>query len=276
MTNIYNFTSPPEYLCAIWKQKKKNNALFSIRAWARQLGFTNHTIAYEIIQGRRKISSRYIPAIVNNLKLDSNEQTYFEAMINLQKSHNTNERNYHLEKVKKLQQIGLMELVEVDEPSPFEDPLYFLILEHISSKLFEGDAKSIHEKIVLNRSIEQVEQALTHLVDLKLLEKTETGYHTIRDLIASKYNKPKMAAQQYHHNLLLAAGEQLTIQKVAQCEYGSYILNLNKQSLPKAKKLIRNFVKNFIHEVQAAPEEAEETYNIGIQLFALTRQTDQD
>lgn len=58
-------------------------------------------------------------------------------------------------------------------------------------------------------------------------------------------------------------------QTLAEREFGSYAMNIRKDKLPAAKKLMREFVDKFIREIEATPGEGQQTYQLNMQFFGL-------
>ncbi len=50
-----------------------------------------------------------------------------------------------------------------------------------------------------------------------------------------------------------------------------YAINLKKSDLPKAKKLIREFVQDFARKIEATQKTGDETYQLNVQFFGLTK-----
>ena len=54
-------------------------------------------------------------------------------------------------------------------------------------------------------------------------------------------------------------------------EFNRYSMSIIKAKVPLAKALIRDFSKKFMHEVEAASSTGEETYQLNVQFFPVTK-----
>jgi len=103
MINIFTYTDIQKYLQDFWDLKRKNSPSFTVRAWSRQMGMSYHTPLYEMIRGKRKVYTNFIPVFIQFLKLTPNEATYFEILVDVQRAKDINEREHYLQKLKEFQ-----------------------------------------------------------------------------------------------------------------------------------------------------------------------------
>ncbi len=270
MVDIFQYSEPSTFLQAIWKKKRDVNNRFSIRAWARQLDLPTHTVLYEVTTRKRKVPKAYVPIIIKYLNLNKEETSYFEAMVNLQRSKTQAEKELYQERLKKIKIKHEMEFHELENCAFVKDPLHMMILEMTHLKDFKSDPSWLQSTLKVDKSKEELQDAIDRLINIGLLKNDNQNLCKTNKHITTRSDAFDLSVQEFHKNILQVGGNQVSKQDIDQREFGSFMLNIKRESIPKAKELIRNFTRTLIHEIEAEPYEGEETYNFGIQLYAIT------
>ena len=104
------------------------------------------------------------------------------------------------------------------------------------------------------------------------MEEDENGnlYKTNRHL-SNIPDVHDIAVQEYHKNVSKLASEQISKQDLKDRDFNAFAMNINKDKLPKAKQMVQDFVKKFISEIEAEATEGEETYQLNVQFFGLSK-----
>ena len=92
----------------------------------------------------------------------------------------------------------------------------------------------------------------------------------------NKVDTPSQAVQEYHQKMSMIASEEIKKQPVDEREYNSITFNLDGRKIKDAKKKIRHFVDEFISEFEAPKGKSNQTYQINVQLFSLTKTQEGD
>lgn len=272
MNNIYNYHSSTEFLRDTWNEKRKTNPSFSIRAWAKMMGMKAHGPLHQMVLGNRSIPKKYVIPLAKSLKLESKEIIYFETLIDLERAKSPELKQLYAERLQDLVPKKKISFLEVENFRYLKDPLHMLILEMTMLKDFKSDAKWIKERINLNCTVSEVEDALDRLVTLGLMSEDQQGnFSKTNKNLYSKQDVKDLGLQEYHKNLMKLAGTALEKQEVSEREFNAYSISIEKNKIPRAKELIRKFMNDFAIEIEAKPNEAEETYQLNIQFFGMTK-----
>ena len=100
-------------------------------------------------------------------------------------------------------------------------------------------------------------------------KKKDGRYKKTHQHITSTKDISSLAIREYHKKSSMLAAEIIDKQEVQDREYNGYSFNLNKKNLPRAKRLLREFVTYFLKEIEE-PSNGEETYHLNLQLFGIT------
>jgi len=269
--DIYNYTSASRFLKDCWHEKNKKNPSFSLRAWARNLGFKSHSPLHLMLAGKRSIPKKYVPAFVEYFDFSSKEEIYFESLIELERAGDPAKKEFYLKRLRGLSPRPPVRMVEVEHFTCLRDPLHIIIMEMTALKGFKPEPKWIQSRVSYKVSLNDIEEAIDRLIGLGLLKENADGsLARTHAHITNRADIADRAVQEYHGNVSKLAAESVFAQALSEREYNAYSLNIKKSRMPRAKEMIREFVKRFIREVEAAPSEGEETYHLNVQFFGLT------
>ncbi len=277
-TQVYSYKDASQFLKDQWLIRKDKNPSYSIRSWARHLGFKNHSMLQHFLDGSKKIPKKYVPLFSKHLGLSAREGLYFETMVDLQRSKTIEEKEIYIDRLNELLPAKPVKIHEVEAYKSIRDPLHNLLFEMVNLVDFKYDLSWIQQRIYFEVNIAQIRQAIERLIDLGLLEETNNGgiIATGRNLT----NPPDVASkgvEEYHKNASLLASEMVSKQNIHEREFNGYALSIPEGSLPKAKDLIRKFIKQFASELGANdPQKAELTYQLNVQFFQLTKNSKKD
>lgn len=269
--NIFDYTDPHQFLKDAWTEKKQKNSSFSLRAWARKLGFENNSPLSLMLAGKRPIPKKYLPHFAENLSLNARESLYLETLIDLSRSKTPREREFYLERLKSLSPRPALNVQEIDSIKFGRDPLHAMILEMTYLPDFQPDPKQIQSRLLVKATIPEIEAAIDRLLTLGLLIRTDDGQ--LKKTHVHLHIHPKGAdqmVQDFHRNCTKVALDINLSVPPAGRELSTFILNMGNASLPRAKEKIQEFVQNFIREFESQPGYSEETFQFMVQLFPLT------
>jgi uncharacterized protein (TIGR02147 family) len=286
MLTVFNYQEASGFLRDAWEEKKKRNPAFSMRAWARSLGLEGHAPLHLMMKGQRPIPKKYLPKFIESLGLSAREGMFFETLTDLKRARSMDEKNFYLKRLRELRPSAEFKVVEVEAFKVLSEPLHTLLLEMTALAGASHDPKVIAQELRLKATPTQVAAVLERLVGLGLLLEVEKSaappvegqkitaekkYRKTNRGITSPPDVTSKGVQQYHKAVSQWAIDLISQLDVSEREFNSYALNIRRSSLPRAKELIRTFVKEFHAQIEAPEGDGEETYQLNIQFFGLTK-----
>ena len=134
--------------------------------------------------------------------------------------------------------------------------------------------------LIKNKEIPDFE-ALSKLFQKKVTgEKLQFGYFRLRDLNIlnrlhevqeSTYDIPSKAIQLHHSQMMDRAQEALKTDSVLEREFQSNTFKMHPEKIDQAKKRLRDFFDEFIHEFH--DDQADAIFQANLQMFQHTRKT---
>jgi uncharacterized protein (TIGR02147 family) len=269
---IYTFESASKFLSEAWKEKKAQNPSFSLRSWAKLLGFENNAPLSLILSGKRSVPRKYIPRFVQSLKLSDYEAQYLELLIDLEWARTTELKDYYRGRLENLRQKRIPDISEDDRLRFMKDPLHTALLEMTSLKDFSPKISWIRARLPEEFSREEIEEALRRMLTLGLLTSETDGTlkKTFKHLMSAP-DEASEAAVAYHKRVSELASRRIDEVPMELRDFASFSFNLKKSQLEEAKKALAVFSETFILRFESADGEGDETYQLSLQLFPITR-----
>jgi uncharacterized protein (TIGR02147 family) len=272
MLDIYKYTEFHKYLTDAWREKRSRNAAFSMTAWAHQMGLENSSPLSLAFKGKRALPKKYLPQIIRTLNLDSQQGQYLEALLDLSRAKTPEQKLLYLERLKQISPSADIGGQTVEEFKYLSDPLHGAIIEMTDLKGFTEDAAWIQARLYYNVSIAEVTEAIERLVQLKLLKRGENGKLVKTHVhLTTPQDVADLGTQNYHKSVSEMAAVALFNQEITRREFNSYSFNMDRAKMAKAKKAMRQFINDFLNEFEAKPGEGDETYQLNLQLFQISK-----
>lgn len=271
MLSIYQYSTAHQFLKDSWEEKQKKNSRFSIRAWAKAMGFDSHASLNRILNGKRKIPKRYIPLFIKSLELTPKEGIYLETLVDFERARDIEQKDFYQERLRDMAPKESLSFREVECFRYLKDPLHMIILEMTHLQDFKLDLQWIREHLIIKRSIKEIDEAIDRLMVLGLLVTNSEGNAKATNAhLTNVADVANRGVQSYHKNVSQLALESIEKQDVLQREFQGHAMAIKKSKIPKAKQLMRKFVEEFIKEVEDTSDEGEEVYQLNMQFFGLT------
>lgn len=269
--SVYNYETPRDFIHAIFQFKKNRRSSFSLRAWAKQMGFKNPTLLSDVLRGKRQPSERLIECLAKNLLLSQNELDYLKLLYSRANARNTAEKTA-------VEQLlyGIRPNLPIMQLSPstlamLDTWYYFVLIEMTELKDFDlKDIAGIVKKLGHRVSEKEVECALNRLKHLKLLVENSTG-KLVKGTgevftLTFQEDTPEIKKQlkEIMENFLISYSKHPSEEK----DCSSSNLTIEKKDLKKAKDLIREFHSRMWK--LTVKGKAEHVYQFNSQFFRIT------
>lgn len=271
MASIYEYKDPADYMRESLAEIKKRNPAFSLRAWAKQLGMKSHGPLHAIINKQRKVPKNLVPTLITTLKLNTKEAKYFEAMVDFQRAKKLEEIEYYKNKLHELSPNTLRQIDDIDRYKAITDPSHIIISEMSQLKNFEHSPAWIKTHLRQSINLKDIEDILNRLESLEILEPKKNKTLKKKDNIYTKYDIKNETVQRYHKEVSTYAINEISKQDVLDREFNALSFNIKKKDLTQIKEAIRTFVNDLVTEYEAEAHKGDETYQLNVQFFSLTK-----
>ncbi len=257
--NLQALPLPQSRLFALLKEefdeKQARNPLFSLRAYANQLGISAATLS-RIFNGKRAVSKRAAVRLLHRLQID---KPLLAARLINEASENKSDPETFTE-------------LDTDQIALLSDWYYFAILSLMETREFKSNESWIAERLGLTKI--QAEAAVERLLRLKLIEKTPKGKlqssgrqfttsDRVRNLGARRTNRQFL-------DLAIAVLDRLDDEGLFEAsDFSGMTMAIDPRRIPEANRRIRAFRRRLCAYLEGG--ENKQVYRLAIQMFPLSR-----
>lgn len=264
---VYSYQDYRNFLKDVFKARKSLKPGFSIRAAATRLGFKSPSHLVMILQGKRRFPLWALTPLSKVLKMSASESRYLENLIYYNHAKSIEEKNLYGDRLKKLNPGEGFSFIDLESFRTISDPLHFTILEMTLLRGFKKDALWLQRRLCAPYTLLQIQDAVSRLEAMGLLK----GNQKTSARVATPTNIASEAIKSFHRKSIAMAINSLDEQDVSDRDITSSIVSIDKEKLSEAKALIKEFRDSFCKFLETSSNSANETYQINIQFFALTK-----
>jgi biotin operon repressor len=242
-----------ELLLQELEARKAKNSMYSLRAFARDLGIGSTSLS-DALASKRKLSRTNILKIAQKLSWSSSQ-------IDLLLSEIKRGRGY-----KTVAELEKMQLEE-DTFRYVADWHYLAIRNLAKIKDNKSDPAWIASKIGISES--EAEKAVQRLVRMNLIEVSDNKMFYVAQPIITTTDVPSVAIKKHHKDKLRLAEKSLAMDSVEIREFRSTTMAIDPRKIEEAKRLLKETNQKLIELMESS--DATEVYNFSFQLFPLTK-----
>lgn len=264
---IYEHTDYRAFLRNLLTERIQKNPAYSLRALARQMGCAPSTLS-EILRGQKGLSPARALQAGLKMGLSEDESEYLGLMAQLDQSALASEKDYCLQKMRRLNPRPQVRDLSVDTFKLIADWYHIPLLELAEIQGFQLTADTAAQKLGLTRLESQT--ALDRLERLELIQKDSNGTYRRqagRNLVTA--HVPNEALRHFHRSMLGKAQESLETQSPTEKIVGSETYAMDSHLLEKARTLTERYFSDMV-ALSEQSQNKDQLYHLGVQFFRLT------
>jgi uncharacterized protein (TIGR02147 family) len=265
---IYGYEEPRLFLRDVFAQKRRANPLFSLRAWARQMGFRCHTSLVLLLSGKRKILPAHFERINRALKLQGDQEKYFRLLVQKEAAPTAREKEEYASRLALLRPSLKESLLEEEKFRLVADWIHMAILEMTKLRDFRGEPAWIAARLSFGVKESEVAAALERLTALGLLTREGERLVKTQSRLTTPKDRASDSIREHHRQVLGNAATALGTQTVEERVFNACTMTIASDRLPEAKELILKFRADM--EKLLEKDGGDATYQLAVQLFRLT------
>ncbi|MBL8026226.1 MAG: TIGR02147 family protein [Fibrobacteres bacterium] len=261
MEKFETYTNYRLFLRDFYISKKKKNPRYSYRTFCKAAGITSPSLYSEIAEGKRNLTSSYLPAFIKGLKLTEAQGRFFTALVNY------NQASTDKEKVAYLEQPVLVSSIQYEYYSKW----YHSAIRELACTLdWQDDYKKLAKMLSPRITVKEARKSIKLLLQLGLIKKSENGrYKQENPLISTGMDISSLAVRKLNDTLSTLGREAIERYQPTERNITSMIAGVSDDSYPLIIKEINEFYQR-IMSIVSADNKTNRVYNINLQLFPLT------
>ncbi len=268
LISVFDYIHPHKFLEDIFHEKKEKNPSFSIRAWAKQMGLSTHSSLSGWMNEKKAILPTNIESINQSLQLSRKELKYFEAIVGLHTAHGA-EKDFYEKQILLYHPSNESTYLNEQYFEIISKWLHMAILELTQLPSFQYSAQWIQKRLVKEYSIEEIEEALSRLIGMGLVSVEGDKLIKTSKRLTTPKDRPHIAIQNHHREVLSMASEQISEQTVDERCYDSCTLTIDSAKIDEAKQLIIKFREDMCHLMEKS--DGDKTYQLAVQFFRVSK-----
>lgn len=236
---IKKYLSVHQYLQDFYLFRKEEGLHFSYDVWAKELGVNDKSYIRLMVFGKRPINARMTAAFLENLGLSADDQEYFAILVQYTQSKTREQKEAFGKKLISLLKNDTDRL-EIQAHHDFlSDP--FLPRLQVLLSFQDLQASPAQVAWLLGITEDVVMASLAKLEDLRLIEKTESGYRPLKKSFKVPDQFGDLGLENFYKKNLEDAQEAMNLPKDER-RFKSLFLPLNKEEFNEYLNALQVFV----------------------------------
>jgi uncharacterized protein (TIGR02147 family) len=276
MQRIEYYSDYRAYLKDYYADQKKRFSFFSNRYFCKKAGIKSPSLLKEVVEGKRNLTEKTIPAFIRGLKLNESDGKFFTLLVHFNQSREPHTKQQYLEQMRGLTRKVKQDLVPADHYA-YYSKWYNPVIRELACLLDWKDDFGI-----LARSVDppikkaEARESVKLLLELKFLVKSKDGsYSQSHPAITTGKEVTSLGVRTLNHHLSAMGMEAIDRFPPSERDVSSLTIGISKKSYSLIKQEIQEF-KNRIIRIVDDDEDSAQVYNVNVQLFPLSKKADKE
>src|SRR5690606_38276032 len=268
---LANYSNYRQYLADYHAWRKESDPRFSVRQFAKEIGFSSHTLLRYLLDGKRNLSKRSLIKVSLALGLSGAEADFFENLVFFNQAESLQEKNHFYRKLldsDKSQGLMKLEARQFEALGTWDQTA---IREMINLGSFKPDPERIARQLLPPIDTREARESLKMLAEAGIVKKTANGYRAVDEAITNDDATMAMFVKNYHVEMMELAKRSLDTAPPEQRDISSVCFTIREADFGKLKKQIQ-LIRKELRVFAATGKDAERVVQVNIQLFPLSKE----
>lgn len=267
--SVFQYQSARTFLKDAIAEKKRLAPDFSIRKFCKASNFGSHAHLVMILNGRRRMTLKQVPALATGLALTSAERVYLQTLIQLDNSSSEEEKNLCRLWLNDLNPRREYRIAEVEQYHAVADWIHMAILTLAKIEGADLSPECVHRLVREKVPVPKIREAIDRLLDLGLLREENGTLAPTFESVRTKNDVANRGAREYHKQVARLATEAVEEQVPEEREFQSFALAVPAGKVPFAKDLLRKFRHQFVQLIETDAAAGSEVYQCNLHFFKI-------
>lgn len=270
--NVFRYLDYRKFLRDWYTEKKRSRTSFSFRCFSKRAGFRSTNFFKLVMEGSRNLTEKSLAKFVIGLKLNKQEQEFFQNLVFFNQSKTHEDRDSYYQRMLQSRKFSQLQPIEKQQYEFYAAWYHPVVRELVASKDFDGTAEWLTERIAPPITVSQAERSIKLLETLGMIEKTaDNRWKQASSIISTGAEVSSLALFNYHKNLLDLSKDILEQVPAEERDVSAMTLGVMKERIPELKKKIQEFRREVLKLV-STDVHPDEVVQLDIQMFPLTKQ----
>lgn len=275
MSDIYDHLDYQAWLRDVWEQRRQTDRFFSLRFAAQKTGI-DHSLLVKILQGKRHITVRNIPALARFLELDSAGETYLGLLVEYGRARSDEQIRRSFEKLTAARPHS-RERLDAAHYEYFQSWRHVAIRSLLDWHPFDGqDWESLGRMLLPPVSGRAARDSVDLLERLGLLRRDPEGrFRPSQGHVSTGERWHSAAVRAFQKESIQLSEGALDRVPRERRDISTLTVALSSQSLDEIRSVLKEARSQIIKIAdRLPPEESDAVYQLNLQFFPVTQSQD--
>ncbi len=241
---------------------------FSFGSWSQRMGLRSRSTLVMIVNGQRNPGSELTESLIQDMKLNHREATFFRDLVSLEKCEmDSPSRVKIMERLATMHPQKTFRSLDAKTFQAISNWHFYVLRELVDLPDFREDMAWIQKRLRWQLSQKEIQEAFATLVDLGLLCR-EDGRLKYTNGVQSTFDIPDEGLKRFHEQMLHLASAAVRSVAVNEREISSMTFTLANQDIARAKEIMRQALYDI---GRLGQNKGDEVYHVELALFPLTK-----
>ena len=278
MNELSAYTDYRQLLKDYYDYTKQHNPRFSYQVFSQRAGIPSRGFLYNVVNGKRALSSSHIAGVARAMKLSKSQLEYFENLVAYNNARSITEKQRYFERmhtVKILADNAVQPyLVRKDQYLYFSQWYHAVVRSLIDLSGFRGDFEKLAQQVSPPITAAQARKSVLLLEKLGFIRKDEDGsYRLVDKTITSAPEVISLAIHNFHQQTVELARKALNDLPRARRNFTGVTLGISASTYRRVCSEIERF-RNRLLELAGSENnqgEAQGVYHLNLQFFSVSQ-----
>jgi uncharacterized protein (TIGR02147 family) len=258
-----------QFLRDYYRDQKKRFPHFSYRYFCRKAGLKSPTHFIEIMDGRRKLTSKMLDSFIKGLGLTESDARYFATLVNFNQSSNITERQQLLMQMQELKRKVRQAVVSTGFHG-YYSKWYNIVIRELACLInWHNDYGLLAREIVPPISKSEARESVKFLIDAGFLRKDGERYVETEPAITSGSEVRSYGIRSYNRFMAECAQKAIDGFPTAERDIQSLTIGISMDGFRLIKQEMQEFLSRVVRIVDD-DKIADRVYNVNVHLFPMS------
>jgi uncharacterized protein (TIGR02147 family) len=268
---VFSFNDPVDFLKFELRERQKEDPRFSLRAWARRVGYKNPSFLSHVLNRKRRLKPELAEKLAHDLKLEGRPLRYFETIVlgNAGRSERERQTYQKLSRNLRPRKMRGASQFSLETFSVVAEWYHVAILEMTQLADFEPNAEFIFRRLGGKVSKRLIALAIDRLLRVGLLEERDGRLVRASEApLVMESPIPSEAVRAFHREMAKLALGSIDSQPATERDLFGTTLTFKKANLERARQILRDAHRQLLELAEHGT--GEELYHLNTQFFRVT------
>lgn len=257
------------YLRDYYAEQKRRFPSFSYRFFCRKAGLSSPSHFIEIIDGKRKLTSKMMDSFIKGLALNENDARYFTTLVNFNQSKNSTEKQQLLLQMRGMKRKVKQALISTDY-FEYYSKWYNIIIRELACIIdWNDDFEFLSKSIVPSIKKSEAREAIEFLLNTGFLKQDNGRYIQSEPAITSGSEVCSMGIRSFNRFMAERAQKAIEEFPTTERDIQSLTVGISKDGFRLIKQEMQEFISRVVRIVDE-DKNADQVYNVNVHLFPMS------